>query len=199
MKAKSASKDVLHVWEVNGYVRLSDPLAQKLKAMVKSESSYKEFARQIGISPHTIRLIDKKYTKISLLFRIINALELSPYMVEAKIASYIGSTNNELTRYTPSPFPMKITPLHIRLVSHIIGDGTIGRAAEWCQKDVSPLAQLQELLTGKRFPIRPVGNGGQSIVISKFIIKVVFAYINLPLKGKISKKRDFTETFGATR
>lgn len=124
--------------------------------------------------------------KISNLFRVTDALDISKRFVEKNIIAY--RDHNAQTEFNLR-FPYKLTPLVLRVISHIPGDGNIRRDgfARWTQIDHSGMYNLLVKIGFKN-----ISTNGKSLCIPRFLIKL--NCITLKLEPKDFKKPRFIET-----
>jgi len=166
-------------------IKVDRELANDIKNKLKLKFSSIEKASQlIDVSGFTIREIEKRNIRLYTWNKILESLDMSLDDIESHVVSVCDKIIYNIR------FPYKITPLHMRLLSHIIGDGNYSEgSAYWIQKDVEPIIQLQKTLfgiSGKRI-IRP--NVG-CVSIRSFYIKLICTAIKLK-RNEIKSKNFF--------
>jgi len=185
----------IHAWQIAGYVKLKRRFARKLDKMILSKfSSINKFSKICGINRKSIEGICQRnlkghhgFTKTYRLFKITDFLKISRKHLEKQIEFYMDSKTGAYNRIYHNPFPFKITPLVIRLVAHLIGDGSVGNGNfRYSQQNVDYIQKLSEILTN------PVKNLKKSKILNKdgtfkefqfnipsFVIKSVSSSLNI--------------------
>lgn len=124
---------LVHAWNLDVYVNIDQSTRNTLrKKMNQLGLSSVKLSKLTGISKQTILgLLNGHSVKRWRFFRIAEALEIPKEHAETYITK-LYCIKYEL----PIKFPFELTPMHIRLVSHAIGDGCIEdkTGCRWIQK-----------------------------------------------------------------
>lgn len=120
----------LHVWEIKG-TELSvvmDKIFMRKMRERAIEIRYAKVAKKVGISKRGLRQIFFKASgRLHNFLKIAKALKIDPRVLEKKI-NQIGSRKRKYN----ITFPLELTPLHLRPVAHLIGDGSYS-SSQWNQ------------------------------------------------------------------
>jgi len=138
MSSKNAEKlpKTIHVWDVQGFVRLSDLAREELKKLIRSYG-VRKLERKLNFDRETIYSIYTKDRKkdvhsIKHLLKVAVFLDYDLNDLEKEITAY-GRMQTNMYNFK---FPFILTPLHIRAVS-IHGDGSFNKLngqCSWYQK-----------------------------------------------------------------
>jgi len=184
----------VHAWEINGFVKLSNNNANFLEKIIKRKySSFSKFSNDCKVDRRTIcRACQREgsgFIKISSLFKFTNFLKLRRNSIEKHIEFYKDSRVGAYGRTYRLDFPFMITPKVIRLVSHIVGDGSVYKdCIKYSQNDASYIKKLSEdvvkPLSELKIGIR-YKNGlfkEQVFDIPMVVAKCVSKFLNISLK-----------------
>ena len=184
----------VHAWEINGFVKLSKNNANSLEKIIKRKySSFSKFSNDCKVDRRTIcrgcQREGSGFIKISNLFKFTDFLKLRSNSVEKHIEFYKDSKAGAYGRTYRLDFPFMITPKVIRLVSHIVGDGSVYKdCIRYSQNDASYIKKLSEdvvkPLTELKIGIR-YKNGvfkEQVLDIPMVVTKCVSKCLNISLK-----------------
>jgi len=175
----------VHAWEIEGYIKIKKELRDQIREGLKKKyGSLHKAEIALGLSDYYHRKLHETFTRKDILFRLIKESNIPKNKAERDIIEWKDTVSQ---KSYPISFPSKISPLHIRIISHLIGDGTIGSNYTWCQKDVTPLEVLIKKLLGTNLKRRD-----QVVTIPRIIVKIGLAALNLNLddltKEKLLKK-----------
>lgn len=116
--------------------------AREIKSILRSRfGSQKAAARYMGINEHTIADLEKRCKRFYILNKISQSLDISLDDLEPRVNRVCDHFIYHIR------FPYKVSPLLIRLIAHLLGDGTYADGgARWIQKDAGPIVVLQNAL-----------------------------------------------------
>lgn len=126
----------VHLWQVDGFVRISDKCREEFEKLIK-EYGVRKLSRDLKFDRETIDSIYRKGRKkfihsISHLIKISKILHYDLNKLERGIISF-GRKQTSMYNFT---FPFILNPLHIRSIS-IHGDGSVNinnNQTVWFQK-----------------------------------------------------------------
>lgn len=118
--------------------------------MINKFGSFQNTARNIGnITGVTISVFlrnEAVFMRIYHLFRLTDSIDIPKSEVEKHIDSFKDYVNGTIFN---ANFPIKFTPLLLRVIAHMVGDGsTSSNMLRWIQLDVSPLQNLIKQILG---------------------------------------------------
>jgi len=168
---KKKFNNIVHVWEIKGFVNIN----KKFKDFIKNQlllkyGSYQKTSLVInkitGMSISYFLRNEDSFTKISNLFRLTNAVNISKNVVEKNIIEYRDHNSQQPIHIK---FPFKFNPLILRIIAHIPGDGNIRKngMARWIQNNTKCMKILLKKLG---FPINQTES--KSVCIPRFLVKV---------------------------
>jgi len=162
----------VHAWEIDGYAKITKELRDLIRKGLKEKyGSLHKAEIALKLSDYYHRKLHETFTRKDILFRLIKEANIKYQIAEKHIIEWRDSMSRENYKIS---FPIKLNIIHTRIVSHIIGDGTITSNYTWCQKDVFPMKILQERLFG-----RSLGTQSNVITIPRILIKIVKKALNL--------------------
>ena len=181
----------IHLWDVNGYVKISNQARKKFKDLIQKHGVNK-LARELNFDKETIYSLYNKGRKrgnhsIKHLLDTAISINYSLNNLEKEVTHY--GTNQTQMYATTFPFP--ISPLILRAVS-IHGDGSFyykneNRSinAEWYQsgnriKFMERL--LDKIIVDNPIKIKSKENNVYSISIPNHLIKIICKSLNLKLE-----------------
>src|SRR3989344_6536142 len=170
----------VHIWKIRGYIKVDRYLRELIRKKLKDKcGSLRKAEIKYGFSDYHHRRLDRKFTKIDILFKLTNICKLSKYEVEKHILKWIPYSNS---RQFEIKFPAKVIPLHFRIAASVIGDGTISRVEGhtffvWSQKETKRMEELQRLLLKTNFKKR-----GDKITIPTIIMQLVSNALDMQIK-----------------
>ena len=180
----------IHAWEIPGYIKVDKELRDLIRNNLKN--NYGSFRKAVSslklCSDYHHRLLDKYHKKSETLFKLIDGAKIPRNLVEKHIISWKDSKRDLPKGGYKIKFPIKINPIHTRIISHLIGDGNISINDTWVQKDVEPLEKLLKKLLKANLEKRKVRRGTEVITIPKFFNKLFSKIFNIHLEGKFDKK-----------
>ena len=120
-------KHFVHAWEIKGFVNVDKNFKDDIKdCLLMKYGSYQKASIDIGIitgmSISYFLRNEDAFIRISNLFRFTNNLDFPKDIVETQIKAY--KDHNAQPSYYIS-FPYEITPLVLRIIAHIPGDGNV--------------------------------------------------------------------------
>jgi len=158
-----------------------DEIKDKLKRKFGSIATVSKLA---AIPTFTISQIGRRNTRQYIWIKILKLLKLSLEDLEPNIVSICDKFVYHIK------FPHDITPLHIRLISHILGDGCYCQGSSyWIQKNVEPLIALEKRLlgiSGKKVEY----DTADHVSIPAFYTKLVCSFLKVK-RSKLRSKRFF--------
>jgi len=170
----------VHAWEIKGYALITKKLRNQIREGLKEKfGSLHKAEIALKLSDYYHGKLHETFTRKDILFKLIKESKINYWEAEKHILKWKDTAPQKSYRIK---FPIKPNLIHIRIVSHLIGDGTISRTSTWCQKDVRPLATLQKKIFNRNLKIRK-----NVITIPKVLIKVISK--SLDLGPKILNKR----------
>lgn len=132
-------KRIIHIWEIpaNKFrsndcsqgsisVKLHSAFAKTLANEIKSVKCYRKWMSEIlecsesYASVFLFRLKHQMFVPAHILFKIVEKLGFRKEMLERRIFLVKSSFSNHAYRLK---FPIEFTPLHLRIVAHLLGDG----------------------------------------------------------------------------
>lgn len=119
----------VHLWQVDGFVRLSDRARIKFEELIKQEG-IRKLAKSLKFDKETVYSIYKggKFIhSVPHLIKIAKALEYDLKELEREVTSY----GRKQTNIYNLNFPFILSPLHLRAVT-IHGDGCFNRITNQC-------------------------------------------------------------------
>ncbi|MBU3904804.1 MAG: hypothetical protein KJ906_01485 [Nanoarchaeota archaeon] len=179
----------VHSWEIKGRYKVNKILRNMVRERIRENyGSLRKWQKIYKLSDYHHRKLHKKFTRSDILFKIIDSVNIPRHMAE----KYINEVLLWNEMYLKIKFPYELNPFHIRIASHVIGDGSCYKTDKfvgfcWGQKDVEPLKLLQEDILEIKFR----GKRNNRISISKFIMKIVCSALDIDIE-KFSKE-DFLE------
>ncbi len=139
-------KHFIHVWEIKGFVNIDKKFKDIIKDfLLMKYGSYQKssfvISKITGTSISNFLRNKESFIRISNLLRLTNAINIPKDIVEKQIIAY--RDHNSQPPYYIS-FPYKFTPLVLRIIAHIPGDGNIRKdgLSRWVQKDTKPMQDL---------------------------------------------------------
>lgn len=124
------NKLIVHAWEINdieSIVVMDKTFMKNLKHKAISVG-YSKVAKKIGITKDGLRhIFYKSSTRLTTMLKIAEELDIELEVLERNIVKF-GSRKRKYN----IRFPLELTPLHLRVVSHLIGDGTYS-SSQWNQ------------------------------------------------------------------
>lgn len=164
----------VHAWEIKGYAIIKKQLRDDIRKGLKEKyGSLNKAEIALNISDYYHRKLHETFTRKDILFRLIKESKTGRHESEKYITKWKDTIPQESYKIN---FPVKPNILHTRIISHLIGDGTIGSNYTWCQKDVAPLEILIRKLLGKNLRRR-----NQVVTIPRIIIKIMVQALDLKL------------------
>ncbi|MBI1978515.1 MAG: hypothetical protein HYS62_00450 [Candidatus Aenigmarchaeota archaeon] len=173
---------LVHAWELKGYVKVDKKIRDTIRECFRRHYGALYKAEEIlRVSESHHRLLHKRFVSTKVLFRLAKYAKVDFIKVEKHIEKWSDSPYQKYIYDVK--FPIKMTPLYLRVASHVIGDGTASKTGKytqyiWTQKSVYPMKQLQRALLGKHLKAK-IKEGAQDIEIPKFIMKVVCTRLKL--------------------
>lgn len=173
---------IVHAYELRGFVRVDRQIRDLIrKGLKKKYGALYKAEEFLKFSESQHRTLDKRFVSTRVLFRLAKYAKISFLKVKKHISKWSDSPYQK--HVYDVKFPIKMTPLHIRIASHVIGDGSASRHGKyiqytWTQKRVKPMKISQQILLGKSFQTK-LKEGGQAIEIPKFVMKIVCACLEL--------------------
>jgi len=156
-------------------------IKNKLK---KKFGSITTVSRIVAIPTFTINQIGRRNTRQYIWIKILKLLKLSLKDLEPNITSICDKFIYHIK------FPHKVTPLHIRLISHILGDGCYCQGSSyWIQKNVEPLILLEKKLlgiSGKKVKY----DTADHVSIPAFYTKLICSFLKVR-RSKLRSKKFF--------
>ncbi len=162
----------VHAWEIKGYAKITKELRDMIREGLKEKySSLHKAEIALKLSDYYHRKLHETFTRKDILFKLVKEAGIKKDMAERHIIKWRDAMSRE--DYNIS-FPVRLNIIYTRIISHIIGDGTITSNYTWCQKDISPMKILQERLLG-----RSLGTQSNVITIPRILIKIAKKALNL--------------------
>lgn len=166
-----------HVWDLPIYVRLEKKFAKEIEKLILSNFSFSEFSREVGMTRNKIYAICRRSNKENAFANVRDLCKVTDTLgVDRKeVEEQIELIKDGKSSYTYKVnFPLHISPLHMRIVSHIVGDGSYSNAARWKQNNPTPMIKLIFTLTGRLMK----GNDG-CVTIPRFLVRAVCSYLSI--------------------
>ena len=183
---------VVHLWEIDGYVRLSNNARSKFKNLIKSYG-VRKLARELNFDRETIYSIyinkRKRIHSIKHLMKIAVFFHYDLEILEKEVTHY-GTLQKHMYEIQ---FPFLLTPLHLRAVT-IHGDGSFYYDAknnfintEWHQsgKRIKYMERLLNEVIGNnpvKSRIKSKVDNVYSISIPNCLVRLVCNSLNLKLR-----------------
>jgi hypothetical protein len=162
----------VHAWEINGYAKITKELRDLIRNGLKEKyGSLHKAEIALKLSDYYHRKLHETFTRKDILFRLVKEAGIKEDVAERHIIGWRDSMSRGNYRVS---FPVKLSIIHTRILSHIIGDGTITSNYTWCQKDVSPMKILQKRLFGMS-----LGTESNVITIPRILIKIIKKALSL--------------------
>lgn len=178
---------LVHAWDVKGFVKVDKDLRDIVRhnLRIKYGSLYKA-ENTLKLADYHHRLLHKRFKRIDILFKITDCADIPRGEAEKHIYRFIDHPCDK-EGYNIK-FPIKITPLHIRIASHVIGDGCAYKNGKctifsWTQNNTQPLKSLENIVIGKSLKRKPNGTGGECIGLPKIIMKLVCSILKLDVNN----------------
>lgn len=163
----------INFWNLSGYININLQSKQLIFNLIKKKSSINKFSKKLKISGVSlINFLKNKdsFIRINNFLEIIKKLNLSKSNLEKEIIGYRDTNSKDFFQIK---FPFKLSPLHVRIVGSLIGDGHVHKTnnlLRWIQKDVTPMKQLMEFVLQKDIYVKKNSN---QIVIPSFFGKII--------------------------
>ena len=184
----------IHVWDVHGYVRLSDLVREELKKLIRN-FGIRKLGRKLNLDRETMYSIYTKGGKkgahsIKHLLKIAVFLNYDLELLEEEITHY-GTKQTNMYEFQ---FPFLLTPLHLRAVS-IHGDGSFYNnikqnsiKTEWYQsgKRIRYMERLLDKVINNnhiKSKIKSREDDIRSISIPSHLVRLVCKSLNLELES----------------
>ncbi len=187
----------IHLWDVNGFVKISDSCRESLEYLIKKQS-VRSLSKKLDVDKETIYSIYSKGRKkeshsIRHLLKIVNFLGFDIKALEKEVI-YYGTIQNQMYK---ASFPFSLSPLLLRSIA-IQGDGSFYHNpkkrivnAEWYQLG-NRIKFMEDLLKTviAEYPvnsrIHSKCNNISSISIPIHLIKLVCKSLDLELEKYFS-------------
>ncbi len=141
----------IHFSEINGYVNLSQNYKKFINSKIKKKfGSYVKCSKYLPITSMSLGSFlnkSKNFIRIKHLCVLLKQLNISQRLIENNIIAFKDAPGGNILQIK---FPIIFNPIHIRIISCLIGDGNIHKTnymMRWIQKDVTPMITLIEKLT----------------------------------------------------
>ena len=171
----------VHAWEIEGYGKVDLYLRDLIrKKLIEKYGSLHKAEIALKLSDYYHRKLHQTFRRKDILFRLVDEAEINKNEAEEHIQEWIDTKPHKPYFIQ---FPIEINPIIIRIISHIIGDGTLGSNFTWTQKDVTPLENLEKRVLG-----RSSKNQKKVITIPRILIKAVCKSLNLELTSLTKEK-----------
>jgi len=170
-------KELIHAWELKGIIHTTIEFKLEIRRRVLEKfKSFQNAARNIGnitgVSISFFLRNEKVFMKTHKLYRITDNIGLPREEVERHIDLFKDFTNGPVFHIK---FPVRFTPLMLRVISHVTGDGCASsNMLRWTQQDTTPLQKLIKSILG----VEVNSNKGQ-LTIPALIGKVTCAALIL--------------------
>lgn len=180
-------KLVVHAWEITGYVKIDKELRDLIRnELRKNYGAMYKAEKLLGFSEYHHRLMYKRFKKINILFNLATYARIPFTKVEKHIRKWTDSTYKQCVYRVK--FPVRINPLHLRIASHVIGDGSVHKVDKyeiytWIQKSTKPMKELQKMVIGRSLKSKSRITGGEKIGIPKFIMKLVCSALKIDVNN----------------
>jgi hypothetical protein len=182
----------IHIWNLKGYVLLEKEFVIIYKKKLK-EYGVCKLAKELNVDYATIANLYRrdKLMDIKLLEEVSEILKIDKNVIEKSVRVF---TQNLKNKYFIE-FPFKITPLHLRAVSMVLGDGN-GSLAEYCRWTQKTCNIRWGVLLIKKIvnntpKSRSKCGGCKVLGIPSFIIQSIFYFLGM--KGGQIKSQEFFE------
>ncbi|HLC58578.1 MAG TPA: hypothetical protein VJI68_01840 [Candidatus Nanoarchaeia archaeon] len=172
---------VISAWDVNIYVNLDSAITAKIRKLIFiNYRSFNLAQQKIGISRKTLSSICQgNFTNVANIFKIKNFFALNNNYVERHIEYFRDSKTGAYNRTYLNIFPVKISPIMIRIVTHLIGDGSVYPGRLWYGQK-SELKYFNSLIHSLLKPIKKLNiNSYYKQGINNNLLK--FHEMNLPM------------------
>lgn len=121
---------LIHIWEISG-IELIVAMDKNFMLALRKKAiklGYSRLARKIEINEDWLRhIFYQSSTRLTTMLKIAKELNVNLEKLERNIVKLGGRKRKYDVR-----FPLKLTPLHLRVVAHLIGDGTYS-SSQWNQ------------------------------------------------------------------
>jgi len=172
----------VNIFDLDVYIENNEQITKLFSNELNDKNfSIRGLSRKTGLSHTTISLFLKgKSMKSRNLEKIVEILKIDKTQF-GKLSLTIHSDPYKLRKYNMT-FPIKLTPLHIRLVSHLLGDSSLEKyGCRWYQQDNSGgkcMVELINLLIGIEVKKTAKDSYGLPIII----LDIAGAALNLSRK-----------------
>ncbi len=141
-------KEKIHFYDLDVFLELPNSSRLQIQNKMKRKNiSLRRLEKLTGSPRQSISpfIFKNKATKSKTVLKVLNALKLRPDDIENhKLTVY---TNPYKNRKVTFKFPIIYTPLHTRLLAHIIGDSALEKnSCRWYQKNIEGLQALSKLI-----------------------------------------------------
>ena len=122
-------KEEIHCWDINIYVKINESLRSEIVNKIKDKyNSFNNFENKTCFDRKTVSSIcNGFFTNVRKLLKLIDLVGIKKEYVEARITHFRDSKTGAYNRTYENIFPLKLNPSIIRVASHLIGDGTVGK------------------------------------------------------------------------
>jgi len=182
------SKLRVHFWNITGYINIDFKTKEIIFEKILRRDSVNAFSKKLNISnvsvSHFLKNKDS-FIRIDNFLNLIKCLKISKTNIEKSIISYRDTSSKDSFSIN---FPYYLSPLHMRVVGVLIGDGNIHKTTHmmrWIQKDPTPLKNLMKIILGSN-TVFNIHNS--QIVIPAFFGKIWCFFLNLHLPFLASEK-----------
>ena len=155
-------------------IKVNKEYAEKIRKEIRSKfGSFKKAAQLTGVNHVTISKIERRCTRLYIWKKILNFLKIPLNDLESQTVEVADKYIYHIK------FPYVVSPLLVRLVAHIIGDGGYYiYNARWTQKDVKPILDLQKEILGIAGAKINSTNTEQASIMN-FYVKLVCAVLKI--------------------
>ena len=182
------SKLRIHFWDITGYININFKTKKIILEKILQKCSISAFTKKLDVTNVSISYFLKNknsFIRIDNFLNLIGSLKISKSNIEKNIISYRDTSSKDPFFIN---FPYYLSPLHMRVVGVLVGDGNIHKTTHmmrWIQKDPTPLKNLMEVILGcnTMFKIHD-----SQIVIPAFFGKILSHSLNLNLPLLASEK-----------
>ncbi|MDP7180441.1 MAG: hypothetical protein QF824_04180 [Candidatus Woesearchaeota archaeon] len=118
---------IVHAWDINIYVKLDKEIRGEItKLIIRKYKSFNNFQSKVSLGRKSISALCKGgFSNILKIIELTNHLNLEKNYIEEHIELFRDSKTGAYNRTYQNIFPLTIDPKIIRIVSHVIGDGSI--------------------------------------------------------------------------
>lgn len=181
---------IVHAWEINGYVKINNSFGEELKQKILSEyNSFTNLAKKLSFTRKRLPAIcNGEFTNTNKLFELTDFLGFEKSYAEKQIELYRDSKAGAYNRTYKNMFSLYVSPAIIRIVSHLIGDGSIYEdCATYSQVNVGFMVNLINKIIGYDCELNVIqrivrNHPFQTISVPMIFIKIVCALFNIPYK-----------------